>query len=145
MKPIKVLIADDHKAFRKVVHDFLKRLPNVAVVGEAIDGIDVIEKMEQLDPDLVLMDIAMPHRSGLEAARIIKRQRPDVKVVITTSYDYPVYRMQAQEVKADKLILKSTLKPSLEAFFGSANGSAGTSGLTPAKILENISMRKGKP
>ncbi|MBI3585646.1 MAG: response regulator transcription factor [Ignavibacteriales bacterium] len=115
MEPIKVLIADDHKDFRKVVRDFLNRLPNISVVGEAIDGFDVIEKMEQLDPDIVLMDIAMPHRNGLDATRIIKQRWPGKKVFIATMNDDPMYRLQAQQVKADGFILKSSLKPTLEA------------------------------
>lgn len=115
MGPIKVLIADDHKDFRKVVHSFLNSLPNIIVVGEAVDGIDVVQKTESLDPDVVLMDISMPNRNGLDAARIIKSRWPDKKVVITTLSDDPVYRSRAQEVQADNFILKSSLKPGLEA------------------------------
>ncbi|MBI3579475.1 MAG: response regulator transcription factor [Ignavibacteriales bacterium] len=117
MEPIKVLIADDHKDFRRVVHDFLSKLPNISVVGEAIDGFDVIEKMERLDPDIVLMDIAMPHRNGLDATRIIKQRWPGKKVLIATMNDNPMYRLQAQLVNADGFILKSSLKPTLEATF----------------------------
>jgi DNA-binding NarL/FixJ family response regulator len=123
MERIKVLIADDHKDFRRVVHEFLERLPNVSVVGEAIDGIDVIEKMERLDPDLVLMDIAMPFRNGLEATRIIKERWPLKKVIIATMSDNPIYQQQAQEVKADDFILKSSLKPRLELIVQSVSSS----------------------
>jgi len=120
MEPIKVLIADDHRDFRKVVHEFLDRLPNVSVVGEAADGKEVVESVEKLHPDVVLMDIAMPFASGLEATRIIKERWPATKVFIATMHDNPVYRMQAQEAKADGFMLKSAMKPSLEAAFGSA-------------------------
>jgi len=119
MEPIRVLIADDHNDFRKVVHDFLKRLPNVTVVGEAIDGVDVIEKMERLDPDLVLMDISMPHRNGLEATRIIKERWPATRVVISTMSDSPIYRLQALQAHADDFIPKSALKPQLESMLRS--------------------------
>jgi DNA-binding NarL/FixJ family response regulator len=115
MHTIRVLIADDHGDFRKVVHSFLDSLPNVTVVGEAVDGEDVIKKTEHLDPDLVLMDISMPHRNGLDAARIIKDRWPTKKVVITTMSEDPVYRMRAREVRADDFILKSSMKPELEA------------------------------
>lgn len=117
MEQIRVLIADDHKDFRRVVHDFLARLPNVSVVGEAVDGKEAIEKVEALDPDVVLMDIAMPHKSGLEATRIIKQRWPSTKVLIATTHDNPFYRLQAFEAKADGFILKSSLKPSLEETF----------------------------
>jgi len=118
MKRIKVLIADDHRDFRRVVHEFLDRMPNVSVVGEAINGGEAVEKVEQLFPDVVLMDISMPKMNGLEATRIIKQRWPETKVLIATTYDDPTYRLQALEARADGYILKSSLKPSLEATFG---------------------------
>jgi DNA-binding NarL/FixJ family response regulator len=118
MNRIKVLIADDHRDFRRVVREFLDRMPNVSVVGEAINGGEAIEKVEQLFPDVVLMDISMPKMNGLEATRIIKQRWPETKVLIVTTYDDPNYRMQALEARADGYILKGSLKPSLEATFG---------------------------
>lgn len=118
MNRIRVLIADDHKDFRKVVHDFLDRLANVSVVGEATDGNDAITKVEKLFPDVVLMDISMPLLNGLEATRIIKQRWPETKVLISTNHDDPLYRKQALEARADGFILKSSMKPSLEATFG---------------------------
>jgi DNA-binding NarL/FixJ family response regulator len=118
VEAIRVLIADDHKDFRKVVCDFLSRLPNVVVVGEACDGIDVIDKMDTCDPDLVLMDISMPRRNGLEAARIIKQRWPLKKVVIATMHESDLYRTQAEEVEADGFIVKSSIRSGLLATFG---------------------------
>jgi DNA-binding NarL/FixJ family response regulator len=117
MKRIKVLIADDHRDFRRIVHEFLDRLPNVSVIGEAGDGHEAVEKVEKLFPDVVLMDISMPRMNGLEATRIIKQKWPETKVLIATTYDDPAYRMQAFEARADGFILKGSLKPSLEATF----------------------------
>ncbi len=119
MNKIRVLIADDHVDFRRVVHEFLDRLPNVQVVGEASDGSEAVRQVEALQPDVVLMDIAMPRTSGLEATRIIKQRWPHLRVLIATMHDNPIYRLQAEEVKADAFILKSILKPSLEREFGS--------------------------
>ena len=117
MKRIRVLIADDHRDFRKVLHDFLSHLPNVSVVGEACDGDDAVEQAGKLNPDVVLMDIQMPHKNGLEATKIIKDRWPEIKVVIATLSDSPEYRNRAQEVHADGFIVKSELKPSLELTF----------------------------
>jgi len=118
MSRIKVLIADDHRDFRKVVHDFLDRLPNVSVVGEATNGDDAVKKVEKLFPDVVLMDISMPLMNGIEATRIIKQRWPKTKVLIATNHDDPMYRKQALEARADGFILKGAMKPSLEATFG---------------------------
>lgn len=122
MDPIKVLIADDHRDFRRVVRDFLDRLPNVKVVGEACDGVEAVDKAGLLTPDVILMDIAMPHRNGLEATRMIKERWPAITVLIATMHDNPMYRVQAQEARADGFFLKSALKPSLEATFSSNGG-----------------------
>ena len=119
MERIRVLIADDHRDFRKVVHEFLNRLPNVAVVGEACDGDEAVEQVGRLAPDVVLMDIKMPNKNGLEATRIIKDRWPTTRVLISTLNDSVVYRIQAQEAKADGFIVKSDMKPSLEQTFGS--------------------------
>jgi DNA-binding NarL/FixJ family response regulator len=118
MTSIKVLIADDHRDFRRVVHEFLDRIPNVSVVGEATNGGEAVAQVEILFPDVVLMDISMPLMNGLEATRIIKQRWPGTKVLIATTYDDPTYRMQALEARADGFILKGSLKPSLEATFG---------------------------
>ena len=115
VKPARILIADDHKEFRKVVSEYLNCLPNVIVVGEAADGIDAIEKTGRLDPDIVLIDISMPRCTGLEATRIIKTHWPLKKVIIATMHDNPFYRTEAQRAGADGYILKSSLKSSLQA------------------------------
>jgi DNA-binding NarL/FixJ family response regulator len=118
VKPARILIADDHKGFRKVVSDYLNCLPNVIVVGEASDGIEAIEKIRQLEPEIVLMDISMPGCNGLDATRIIKAQWPSIKVVIATMHDNPFYHTEARRARADGFILKSSLKASLEAIIG---------------------------
>lgn len=116
VKPAKVLIADDHQEFRKVLSEYLNCLPNVIVVGEAVDGIEAIEKTKTLDPDIVLMDISMPRCTGLEATRIIKTNWPLKQVIIATSHDNPFYYAEAQRARADGYILKSSLKTSLKSF-----------------------------
>jgi DNA-binding NarL/FixJ family response regulator len=114
---IKVIIAADHWDFRKVIHTFLDRLPNVSVVGEAINGEDVVNQVEQLIPDVVLMDISTSLINGFQATRIIKQRWPATKVFIATSDD-PMYHKQAIEAHADGFILKDSMKPSLQTIFG---------------------------
>lgn len=118
VKPVKVLIADDQAGFRMVLSALLRRLPNVVVVGEACDGIEVIEKTEKLDPDIILMDITMPRCNGLDATRILKCRWPAKKVVIASAHEHPFYRTEAKRSKADGFILKSVLDLSLRRVFG---------------------------
>lgn len=125
MSAMRILVADDHRDFRKVVSEYLRCLPNVIVVGEADDGVDVINKTELLDPDIVLMDITMPRRSGLDATRIIKRRWPSVKVVIATMHDSALYRSEAREAAADGFIVKSSLRSGLRETFGNGTFSPG--------------------
>jgi DNA-binding NarL/FixJ family response regulator len=117
MKRVTVVIADNHRNLLKVIHDFLDQLPNVSVVGEARNGDDAIKKVKRLIPDFVLMDISMPQMNGLEATRIIKQRWPDTKVLLSSTFDDPMYRREALSVKADGYILKESLVPSLEALF----------------------------
>jgi DNA-binding NarL/FixJ family response regulator len=137
MTSIKVLIADDHRDFRRVVHEFLDRIPNVSVVGEATNGGEAVAQVEILFPDVVLMDISMPLMNGLEATRIIKQRWPGTKVLIATTYDDPTYRMQALEARADGFILKGSLKPSLEATFGAQR----IHHQTPSRVVRNCNAQ----
>jgi DNA-binding NarL/FixJ family response regulator len=117
MDQIRVLLADDHADFRRVVSDFLRKIPHVTVVGEAVDGKDVVEQVARLNPDLVLMDISMPKQNGIEATRIIKQRWPWTLVLIATTHDNRIYRLQAEEAKADGYVEKSELKAVLESLF----------------------------
>ena len=118
MNPIKVLLVDDHAEFRKVVHEFLNKLPHVTVVGEAADGLEAVSQVGKLHPDFVLMDVTMPLLNGFDATKAIKKGWPDIKVLITTANDSDAYRMKAHAVHADGFVPKTELKRGLEAAFG---------------------------
>jgi len=118
MKTVKVLLVDDHAEFRRVVHDFLSRLPDITVVGEASNGEEAVSQVRKLHPDFVLMDVSMPVLNGFAATKIIKKGWPATKVLITTADDSDAYRMQAKVVQADGFVPKGELKRGLEAAFG---------------------------
>jgi two-component system NarL family response regulator len=82
--PIRVLLADPHALFRRGVRLVLEDEPDIEVVGEAGEGLDAVERIVELTPDLVLMDVRMPGVSGIEATRRVREQVPSVKVAILT-------------------------------------------------------------
>lgn len=112
-KSIKILLCDDNDNFRALLTTYIEAMPGVTVVGEAVDGVDVIEKTEKLSPDLVLMDLSMPNQSGLDATRTIKEKWPNTSVIILTLYEDSVYKELADEFNADGFIAKSSIKAQL--------------------------------
>ncbi len=81
-KKIRILIADDHPVVRKGLWSCLSAKTNFKIVGEASDGVDTIQKVKELAPDVVLMDIDMPQKDGLEVTNVLRKESPNVKVLI---------------------------------------------------------------
>ena len=105
-RTIKVLVVDDHTMVRDGICAVLKLQNDMDVVGEAVDGQDAIEKALRLLPNVVLMDIAMPVMSGLEATKRINRQCSQTKVLILTQYDSEENMFVAKEAGAYGFIPK---------------------------------------
>lgn len=106
MRKIKVLLAEDHTLVRKGIRSLLDNEPSIEVIGEAEDGREAIEKVESLSPDVVLMDITMPHLNGLDATRQIKKFFPEVKVLALTMYTNEEYIFQILEAGASGYLVK---------------------------------------
>jgi DNA-binding NarL/FixJ family response regulator len=87
MKPAKVLIADDHEVVRHGIRVMVQACPNLQVCGEASDGRQAVQLSAQLKPDIVIIDIGMPHLNGLDATRQIVHCDPHVKVLILTMHE----------------------------------------------------------
>jgi two-component system, NarL family, response regulator NreC len=103
---IKILIADDHTLFREGIHRMLDAEIDLEVVGEAQDAGDAVNKVRELGPDIVLMDIAMPGSSSIEAVGQIKKINPDTRVVFLTMYDDQEYIVQCLKAEASGYLLK---------------------------------------
>jgi DNA-binding NarL/FixJ family response regulator len=87
MKPIRVLVADDHEIVRHGIRTIVQSCPNFEVCGEASDGRQAVQMANQLHPDIVVIDIGMPHLNGLDATRQIVQGDPKVKVLILTMHE----------------------------------------------------------
>lgn len=106
----KTLLVEDNATFRQMTKDMLlARFPSMSVV-EAANGNEALKEVNCDCPELILMDIKLPGKNGLELTREIKSQRPHVVVIILTSYDFPEYRDAANESGADYFLEKGSAK-----------------------------------
>ncbi|CEL30497.1 response regulator [Pseudomonas iridis] len=109
-----LLLVDDHSLIRAGVRALVLDIPGYAVIGEANDGSQLLEMVEQLSPDIVLLDISMKQTGGLEALQRLKRVRPQSKVLILSMHTDPALIMQALESGAHGYLLKDTTATELE-------------------------------
>lgn len=106
MANIRVLLVDDHAILREGIRYLLSASGEVDVVGEAQDGVEALEMVEQLKPDAVLMDIAMPRMNGIEATTELKRRHPELPVLILSMYDSEEYVLPILKAGASGYVLK---------------------------------------
>jgi DNA-binding NarL/FixJ family response regulator len=104
---IRILLADDHALVRRGVRLILDGEPDLTVVAEAGDGAEAIDMARAHRPDLAILDIAMPRLTGLQAARELSRQQPDLRILILTMYDNEQYFFEALSAGASGYVLKS--------------------------------------
>ncbi|MEZ8823140.1 response regulator [Vibrio amylolyticus] len=103
---ISVVIVDDHQV---VLDGFLARLElesGISVVGTASNGVEAIEKVRELNPDVILMDVSMPLMNGIEATRLIREEDPEAKVLMLTMHDHREYIMKVMQAGAVGYMLK---------------------------------------
>ncbi len=142
MQEIKVLIVDDHTLVRDGIRTLLGLITNIKVVGEATNGKEALEKVKKLAPDVVLMDLAMPIMSGLEATRRIRKRFPRTKVLALTQYEDREYIVPTIEAGARGFISKtaafSELASAIQAVY---QGGSFLSPMAAAAIIEECQQK----
>ncbi len=134
-RKIRVLLADDQSILADGIKSVLSSCPDLEVVGIASDGFEALKLVDSSDPDVVLMDIRMPNMNGVIATQEIKRRRPDVKVLILTTFDDSDYILNAINNGASGYLLKDT---SSAALIDAIKNAYGGDTILPAKIAKRI-------
>jgi DNA-binding NarL/FixJ family response regulator len=119
MRPYEVVLADDHVIFRQGIRDIIQDLEGFEVVGEAGDGLELLELLKEVHPDLIILDISMPNLRGLEATEEIKKHYPNIKILLLTMHKKKSFVQLGLQAGADGFLLKddadSELFKALEA------------------------------
>jgi len=116
---IRVIIADDHAVVRQGIRHVLEDVPGLEVIAEAGDGEEVLSLLDEHTPDLLVLDISMPGKTGLEVAKQLRAEGSEVGILILSMHDNPEYVLEAVRVGADGYILKDVgpaeLREAIEA------------------------------
>lgn len=105
-QPFRVLIADDHAILREGLRALLSSAPQLEIIGEASDGQEAVRLVGELSPDLLLIDLSMPHMNGTEAIQIIRRQHPRLKIIALTVHRSEEYVRATLDAGANGYVLK---------------------------------------
>ncbi len=144
-EPITVLIADDHAIIREALETAISRASDMTLVGQAETGLEAVALNTRLKPDVILLDLRMPEMDGLEALRAIKKDRPEARVVVLTSFDTEDDIIAAPKAGASGYILKGTRSQTVLAAIRGAH--TGVSLLDPAvtsRLAAGVTALKAK-
>lgn len=105
---IKVMIADDHNLMREGIKQLLELDGNIKVIAEAGDGVECLEKLKEYNPDILLLDINMPEKNGIEVLKTLKEDKLDVKVLMLTLHNEVEYLVKSVDNGVDGYIMKDS-------------------------------------
>lgn len=137
---IRVLIVDDHQIVRQGLRNFLELNEDIAVIGEAADGIAALESATELKPDVILMDLVMPRMDGITATMEIKKKNPEVMVIALTSFTEDDKVIPAIQAGACSYLLKDVSPDDLvEAIRAASKGEARLHPDVTRKLMQQVS------
>lgn len=136
-EPIRLLIADDHTVVRQGICALIEEEPSLIVIGQAVDGVEAVEKARALSPDVILMDMAMPRKDGMQAIREIIAENPSARILVLSNFSDNNIVIQAIKAGASGYLHKSSSAEELLQAIHSVM--RGESSLSPAiaRILIN--------
>jgi DNA-binding NarL/FixJ family response regulator len=142
MKPIRILLVDDHDLMRAGLRALIEEIKGIEVAGEASHGRDALHLVEELRPDVVLMDITMPELNGLDATARLVARFPNVRVIILSVKDSEEHVLQALRAGASGYLLKNISPPEMERAIREV--ARGETHITPAIAMHRVtSLRNG--
>lgn len=143
---ISILIADDHAIFREGLRQIFEDVPDIVVAGEASSGQEVLEKVSKNDYDLLLLDIAMPGLSGLDTLKLLKSQKPKLRVLVLSMYPEEQYAVRAIKAGAYGYITKAGASEELiGAIRKISGGGRYISASIAEKLLFNLDPEPDRP
>jgi DNA-binding NarL/FixJ family response regulator len=138
---IRVVIVDDHALFRRGLDRVLSSEPDIEIVGEAADGLEAVQRVEELLPDVVVMDVRMPRASGIEAARQLRSTAPGTKVMMLTVSDLEEDLYEAVKAGVSGYLLKEVaIEEVADAVRAVAAGQSLVSPSMTSKLLEEFNV-----
>ena len=139
---IRVLITDDHLVVREGLHLILETAEDIEVVGEAVDGADCLRLVPELKPDLILMDLQMPRMDGITAIEHLRKDHPEIAIVILTTYNEDDLMIRALRAGARGYLLKDSSRENLlDAIRAAARGET----LLKPEILARVLSPQSAP
>lgn len=140
---IKVVIVDDHQMFIDGIKGLIQSMPNISVVGEANNGIDLIDVLANTKADAILMDMSMPKMNGLEATKHVVKHYPDIKILMLTMHDSRNHIEKLLKAGATGYILKNTgIEELQKAIETVVTGEAYYSPQVTQRIMEGFHQKK---